>query len=196
MELLIGVPTFDDCVCTETMKSIFYLDIDRFVKVDLEFVKGYDCAKARNDICRKALNGGYDFVLMVDGDVILPENAVERLIMCDSAVAFGWYRRGSNKSLTTAFNRHGDYSDDNCISVSQVLEAEEPIRVRGSGMGCALIRTRYLHELDAPFFEYVTYPDGGVLSEDLYFCSKMRRSGKTMLLDPAVECKHVKKVIF
>lgn len=196
MELMIGVPTFDGKVCTETMKAIFELDTARFSKTDLEFVKGYDCARARNDICRKALAWGYDYILMVDSDIIVPKYALEELMQCQSGLACGWYKRKRNPELTLAYGYlAGDYSDRSCITATEMEEASDPIRLRGTGMGCALIATHILKYLDTPYFKYVEYPGGSALSEDLYFCAQLRTNGTAMSVHPKVKCGHVKTVI-
>ena len=70
--ILIAVPTFES-IDPDVFKAIYNLHIPgRIDKVDFDFVRGYDCAKARNDISQKAIDGDYDYVLMVDSDTVIP----------------------------------------------------------------------------------------------------------------------------
>ena len=66
MSVLIAVPTFET-IAPECFKAIYHLKGDG---LSFDFVKGYDCAKARNEIVKKALDGGFDYVLMIDSDVV------------------------------------------------------------------------------------------------------------------------------
>jgi hypothetical protein len=68
MKVLIAVPTFET-IAPECFKAIYELQGD---DLTFDFVRGYDCAKARNEIAKKALNGGFDYVLMVDSDIVIP----------------------------------------------------------------------------------------------------------------------------
>ena len=71
--VLVAIPTFES-IKNETFKSIYGLNIPENTEVMFDFVKGYDCAKARNEIAKIALNYGFDYVLMVDSDIILPND--------------------------------------------------------------------------------------------------------------------------
>ena len=69
MRILIAVPTFEN-IFPDTYKSIW--DLDKCGHdVSFEYVRGYDCATARNKIAQKAIDGAYDYVLMVDNDVVI-----------------------------------------------------------------------------------------------------------------------------
>ena len=78
MKILVAVPTFEN-ITAETFKSIYDLDAHGH-ELSFEYVKGYDCARARNDIGKKTIEGGYDYVLMVDSDIILPKDALKNLL--------------------------------------------------------------------------------------------------------------------
>ena len=74
MRILIAVPTFET-IFPDTYKSIW--DINKGGhEVAFEFVRGYDCATARNNIAQIAIDGNFDYVLMVDNDVVLPRDVL------------------------------------------------------------------------------------------------------------------------
>ena len=62
MRILIAVPTFEN-IMPDTFKAIYDLDTTGH-EVQFEFVRGYDCATARNHIVQMALDKDVDYVLM------------------------------------------------------------------------------------------------------------------------------------
>lgn len=190
MRILIAVPTFET-VSTETYKSIW--DMDKAgCQTDFEAVKGYDCARARNRMAQIAIEGRYDFIMMVDSDIIVPEDALAKLMEKPTDMVLGCYPHGhkdDQEHLAELF-RFGQYNFAERIPYSE-LTGKDRIRVKGGGLGCALISVSALDQLSVPQFKYVTYDNGSALSEDLYFCLKMFNAGKTIEADPRVKCGHV-----
>ena len=78
MKILIAVPTFET-IYPDTFKSIWELDRAGH-DIVFEFVRGYDCATARNRIAQKAMDLNTDYVLMVENDVVLPKDALVNLL--------------------------------------------------------------------------------------------------------------------
>ena len=70
MKILIAVPKFEN-IYPDTFKSIYDLDVSGH-ETSFEFVRGYDCATARNKIAQLALNREVDYVLSVDNDTVIP----------------------------------------------------------------------------------------------------------------------------
>ena len=89
MKILIAVPTFEN-IMPDTFKAIYDLDTTGH-EVQFEFVRGYDCATARNHIVQMALDKGVDYVLMVDNDVVLPKDALQNLLDDPKDVCLGFY---------------------------------------------------------------------------------------------------------
>ena len=78
-KILIAVPTFET-IKPECFKSIYGLINPKDFNLYFDYVKGYDCARARNEIAKLALNYNFDYVLMVDSDVSVPKDAVNNLL--------------------------------------------------------------------------------------------------------------------
>ena len=190
MRILIAVPTFET-ISTETYKSIW--DMDKAgCQADFEAVKGYDCARARNRMAKIAIDGKYDLILMVDSDIVVPEDALVKMMEHPADMVLGCYphgHKGDQEHLAELF-RLGQYNFAERIPYSE-LTGQDRIRVKGGGLGCALISVSALDQLSAPQFKYVTYDNGSALSEDLFFCLKMFNAGKTIEADPRVKCGHV-----
>lgn len=83
MKILIAVPTFEN-IKPECFKSIYGLTRPEGCNLYFDYVAGYDCAKARNQIAKNSMAGNYDYVLMVDSDIQLPADTLIRLLECES----------------------------------------------------------------------------------------------------------------
>lgn len=188
MKLLIAVPTFEN-IMPEAFDAIYALD-ECDNDVDFKFVKGYDCAKARNKIVEAALEGEYDYTLMVDSDIVLPQNTLKIFLSNPCPIIMGLYPKKNTKSgETNVFKDNGkDYKERYLYSD---LPEDPRFTVKGGGFGCTLIHSEVLRQLEYPYFHYLIYKYGEFLSEDLYFCSKARGAGYTIWADSRVRCGHV-----
>ena len=206
--ILVAVPTFEN-IYPDTFKSIY--DLDRCGnEVMFEFVRGYDCAAARNKIAQKAIDMGTDYVLMVDNDVVLPKDALCNLLSNDKDVCLGYYaHRGpdnvySGRScLCKLYNFDGiayfNYPLESEYTANELHEMVDKgnylIRIHGGGMGCALIKTAVFKVLTYPWYDWVNYETKGNLSEDLYFCEKCRKESIKIYADARVNCGHLMRHI-
>ena len=197
MKVLIAVPTFES-ILPDTFQSLW--DMDKPCECDFRFVRGYDCATARNRIADIAIEGGYDAVLMVDSDMTLPRDALANLLDDGVDVASGWYlRRSVDTRQTNAYrlcDEHGrsyyGYPNESAYHADEIAASDGLVRVHGIGMGCFLVRTDVFRRLPYPWFDWVNYADRhGMLSEDLYFCSALGKAGIPIHVDPRVGCGHL-----
>lgn len=191
MRILCAVPTFEN-IMPEVFKAIYDLDTGEH-DVDFEFVKGYDCAKARSTICRKAIDGNYDYVLMVDADTLIPKDALTHLLDPPADVVLGCCPRKNTKDRMTVLYPKSENPPNKgfkrALSYDDLQDKRIPLK--GGGMACALIKVSILSRLNYPYFKYVVYPDGSALSEDLYFCRECVRAGFKVEAEPRVRCGHL-----
>lgn len=193
-QVLIAVPTFES-ILPETFKSIYGLDIPVDTQCQFDFVKGYDCARARTAIADEAVQYGFDYVLMVDSDVILPSNTLVDLLEGDPEVVLGIYpRKNTTTGQTEIFlPGHKDFVDANNLNLDK-LDTEPysgRFEAKGGGLGCALIKVDILKKIPKPWFNYVMYPNGNVLSEDNFFCDRATGYGFKIQADGRVRCAHL-----
>lgn len=202
--VLIAVPTFEN-IYPDTFKAIY--DIDRCEnEVLFEFVRGYDCATARNKIAQKAIDMDTDYVLMVDNDVVIPKDSLSNLLSNDKDVCLGYYaHRGpdnvySGRScICRLYNSNGiayfnyplesEYTAEELKAMAD--KGEYAIKIHGGGMGCALIKTDVFRVLKYPWYDWVNYESKGMLSEDLYFCEACRKADIKIYADTRVNCGHM-----
>ena len=188
--VLIAVPTFES-VSPDTFKSLWDLDKGDH-DCDFEFVRGYDCARARTKIAEASKP--YDYVLMVDSDVIVPQDALVNLMSHGVGVCMGFYAKRDRYDGCTALCELGRKNYDSCFFADELKEMRESgkylIEVKGGGAGCLLVRTSVFERVPFPWFSFVVNADRSVLGEDYYFCSQCRKAGIKVYADTRVGCKH------
>ena len=196
MKILVAVPTYEN-ITPDTFKSIYGLHTGDHETV-FDFVRGYDCARARNNIVNRAMEEQADYVLMVDNDVVLPSGALVSLLEGAKDVCFGFYphrNRYNQYDGKTNLCRLGEYNYTQQYPAAELCEMakreEYKIEIHGGGMGCALVKTEVFTRLKYPWFDWTNYADGQVLSEDLYFCENCRKAGIKIYADTRVGCGHL-----
>lgn len=204
MKILIAVPTFEN-IYPDTYKSIWDLD-KAGNETEFEFVRGYDCATARNRIAQIALDRNFDSVLMVDNDVVLPKDALINLTDDPKEVCIGFYaHRGAdnlfhgNTNICRLFDKNGElyfnYPLESEYTADEMRGMREAgmykIQVHGGGMGCALIKTDVFRRLKYPWYDWVHYKNGRMLGEDLYFCELCKKARIPVFTDTRVACGHI-----
>lgn len=199
-KILLAVPTFET-ICTETYKSLWDMDKGGN-EVVLECVSGYDCATARNQIAKLAVDRGADYTFMVDSDVVVPRDALIHLLDGEYDVALGYCCQRNNYAGRTTIYRlrrddgtdYYDYEPDSAYTTSELhsmaANGINKVRIHGGGMACALIKTDVFRTLDYPWFYFVNYSNSSVLSEDLYFCELCKSKDIAISVDTRVGCGH------
>ena len=203
--VLIAVPTFEN-IYPDTFKSIYDLDVSGF-DVEFGFIRGYDCATARNAIAQKAIDNRTDFVLMIDNDVVIPKDALQNLAEENKDVVLGYYAhrdadniyRGrtcvcklydENGKLHFNYPLESEYTGEELAKLRE--EGKYKIQIHGGGMGCAFIRTDLFRRIKYPWYDWVNYPGNrGMLSEDLYFCEQCKNKHIPIYTDTRVNCGHM-----
>jgi hypothetical protein len=151
----------------------------------------------RELIMNDAVDGGYDYLLFVDDDIVLPEDALEKLVATAEAdprtavVGALYYSRDSARPIAVA---NWDSSDTSSAHIPAFMTwSTEP--VDGIGFGCALLRVSVAKELGAPYFPAHIYIERGArrvrqCDEDYLYCERVRKSGYVVRLDARVRCPH------
>lgn len=209
LRILIAVPTFES-IFPDTYQAIW--DLDKCgCTADFRYIRGYDCATARNHIVQTAIDGNYDYVLMVDNDTVIPKDALKNLLDEPVDVCLGYYahRGASNEysgrqNVCKYLNEMGfpwfNYPFESEFTAKELHElrdrGEKKIRIHGGGMGCAFIKVDVFRNMEYPWYDWVNYEDRhGMLSEDLFFCEKCKMSQIPVYTDVRVGCGHIMRKV-
>ena len=206
MRVLIAVPTFEN-ITPDTFKAIYDMDKGEH-DVLFEFVRGYDCATARNKIAQKSLDLKADYVLMVDNDVTPPKDALLNLLSHGVDAVGGYYAHRDNDNIYRGrtcmckleqpngepyFNYplESEYVADELHELAD--SGKNLVRIHGGGMGCMLVKTDVFRRICYPWFDWVNYQgeDRSMLSEDLFFCELLKGANTPIYVDPRVACGHL-----
>lgn len=138
-----------------------------------------------------ALSGGYDALLTVESDMIIPPLALERMSRIDADVVYGLYVSRHGKHVWLAFSdltgREGGKYAGMSFSNDPDLCREawgSVVETAGVGLGCTLIRRRVLEAI--PFRN----PDG-MVANDWHFALDVKAAGFRQVHDCGVVCGHI-----
>jgi len=134
-----------------------------------------------------ALSGGYDALLTVEADMVVPPLALERLSRIEADVAYGLYcsRHGSHQWL--AYVEMDERKGSSLTDAPEVARAAwgQAIATDGVGLGCTLIWRRVLEAV--PF--RLDHPD--LHANDWEFALDCKAKGFVQKHDLGTACGHI-----
>ncbi len=197
MKLLIGIPTggqptrpfLDALAQLQLPPSI--TEADRLVW------SGNAVAVQREMIARDAVARGADLLTMIDDDIVMPPDALVRLIAAleddpDAALAGAlYYSRDSARPMAVA--RWS--SEDTTTAAIPAYAGERVSVVDGVGFGCVVLRVAMLRAMSTPYFASHVFVDAASRTvrqcdEDYLFCERARAAGHRVLLHAGVRAEH------
>jgi hypothetical protein len=157
---------------------------------------------ARNAAVQQALEMGATYLFFLDDDVVVPPDAIERLLARNLDVVSGlYYRRSSPVGLPVMMLENEVQTEQGTKTVAQFLvnfKVGDLVEAHLVGAGCLLIHRRVLElmsrELDKRPFRWQMeghIPEGHRVSEDFFFCRELRKRGIQIFVDTGIQCGHV-----
>lgn len=194
---LIAVP------CMEMVHADFtrsLVELDTVENTSVAIMKNSLIYDARNSICLNAIRHGFDRVLWIDSDMIVPKDAMRILTEdMDKGLDFVtgvyhmktvppkpvlysdiWYRVTENEATAGA------------ATVKSITDGL--FEIAGSGFGCVMTSAMLLKKLVDKYGAPFTPMMG--LGEDLAFCWRVRQIGEKMYCDGRVSCGHIGSKVF
>jgi len=193
LKVLIAVPTYEN-IKPACFKSIYGQEGGPYM---FDYVTGYGIAQARNKVVKEAIDYKFDWLLTVDSDVVLPRDAVKKLLAADKSFIYGWHPRKRSKHESEIFKfTEKDFTDRYTVEeLTELAKEDKPFEIKGGGLGCALLYVPHLKAIlekeGTHLFKYVEYDNGTVLSEDNYFATVLARHSHKIYCLPSVRCGHV-----
>jgi 2-polyprenyl-3-methyl-5-hydroxy-6-metoxy-1,4-benzoquinol methylase len=187
--ILIATPTAK-YMEMETFSSIFNLTKPRNMEVDFQYFYGYNIAQVRNLIAHYAVENKYDYVLWVDSDIVLPKDALLKMLNYKKDMITGVYiQRFTDRKVPEIYIAN----NNNIVNakIEDVME-NKVMEIAGCGFGCVLTTVDMLKNIGYPQFEYHNALDHkDTLSEDVDFCIKAMRKNYKMYVDTSIKCEHI-----
>jgi len=194
--ILIAVPT-NKYIEPETFKSIYDQEIPEGYSVDFQFFYGYQIDQIRNLIAHWAVSA-YDYLFSVDSDIVLPKDALKKLLAADKDIISGLYiQRKPGEHILEIYKMT---PSGGCTNITAEQLADLPgdvVNVAACGMGCCLIKSEVLSAIGYPQFVYKSaLQHKHTVSEDVNMCRKAEQHGYFTWAEKTVICKHIGQTQF
>lgn len=197
--VLIGIPSFGGIVVEsqESYMGMCYRAGRDAVDFDFSMNIGYrqEQFRGRNRLVHDALGAGCSHILMLDDDMIVPNDLIPRLLAHDKDVIGAlYYQRGGQYHPVIMehivadgmhdwqFIRHTDER----ITTNRGLHEVDVI-----GGACMLFKTDVFNKLTPPYFAPELSTDGASLGTDISVCNRLRNAGFQIYCDTTIELGHV-----
>ncbi len=144
----------------------------------------------RNKIIERMLLKKYDCLFFADTDVLLPEDAIENLLIVNQAIVSGVYLSGLKFSegikiapVLYDFSEQEDYVQ--IVPMNEVMD-DKIFEIAACGFGCCLIKREVIEKVK------IRYSEKSKGGEDLLFCNDARKNfGYKTVVNTAVKCVHM-----
>lgn len=162
---------------------------------------------SRNLLALTAIKGGYDYVLWLDSDMIVPKDTLTRLL--DDALnsnkysklvmVSGLYVKRSMPTSPVLFDRiDPPYEKDGKLLKAIHEYVDYPhgdlFTIEGCGFGCVLTDVNLLKEVFEKFGPaFAPFPWAG---EDASFCYRVKQLGWPMYCDSSIRCGHIGQFVY
>jgi hypothetical protein len=172
------------------------------------FASGHEVGEAYNDMIKNILVNPelskWKYVLTLEDDNIPPADAHIRLLESIEwgkydAISALYFTKGDH-NMPMAYGDPAEYKTTGVLDfrprdVREALAAGQIMPVNGIAMGCGLWRMELFKEIPAPWFvtvaDVVEGKGAQCFTQDLFFCEKAVRQGKSFAVDMRVRVGHL-----
>ena len=171
--------------CRDTVETLFTSSLLELVKattkVGMDVYTMFDTStillNQREKLAQQALEMNADYILWLDSDMMFPPTTALRLMAHDKDIVAANYMKRSPPLTTVAYKIRGDW--DSWLPLESQTDLE---KVEAIGMGCMLMKTHILHDIQKPWFIF-EWKDNSWHGEDFFFQEKLRNAGYDIFVD-------------
>lgn len=157
------------------------------------FAHGQSPARGRNIIIKQALENECTHVFFMDDDVILPPDALTKLLAHDVDIVSGLYLMRNYPHKPIAFD-HAEL-DGRCSHLDLAnYNDQDLIEIVSTGLGCLLVKTDVFRKMEEPWIRMGEL-ESDMWCDDLGFYFRTRKLGFTGYLDPTIHVGHIASMI-
>lgn len=131
----------------------------------------------------------YDTLMWIDSDISWKPSDVMRLHESEHEITSGAYMLADRKVVINK-TPWGDLMPE-----AEFLDYTEPFKVASVGFGFVAIKAGVFEVIEKPWFAVPAENQHYLIGEDIAFCTKARKAGFDIWVDPAVRVNHQKSVI-
>lgn len=171
----------------------FAQSLSMLEKVDtcaVSFNVGSLVYSSRNELAKRAIQMGADYVFWLDSDMVFDPDTLKRCFadISQGDIITGMYFRRVPPYSPVLYEEL-DLSNNTCKWRELEEIPEGLFEVAGCGFGCVLMPTDILVDVQATYGEMFN-PIRGT-GEDLSFCWRARQLGYKIICDPSINLGHV-----
>ena len=187
MNTLIAVP------CMDQVPAPFAQSLGMLTKVGncaLSFNIGSLIYASRDELAKRAIKMGADYVFWLDSDMTFSPDTLERMFanVKRGDIITGLYFRRVAPYSPVLFDSL-EIDEHGCKWTEPKTIPDEPFEVAGCGFGCVLMPTDIFIDVQTKYG--VMFSPIGHVGEDLSFCWRARQLGFKVICDPSIELGHV-----
>ena len=195
MNILIGIPT-KDTIDIEAAISIMNLDWDghSITYTHADGAGVYGVAQARNQLIRKAIDGKYDKLFMIDSDMIVPEDAIHYLLDPEVPIVTGVARYKNDSGRAPLFRFTTDSEGSDSWKWDEIPDSR--FEIKSGGVACAMMDVEFLRRMKRPWFVWEERANGTYVGEDIGFYERIESMGVHPQADGRVRCGHIGRKVY
>lgn len=192
-KVCIAIPTVDGNIYYGLAILLIKWASQKTIPVEIlvqPFFSPVECA--RNEIVRRFLLSDCTHLLMIDDDIVPPEDTLERLLFHDKMIAGAvcpvvYPKNGKLEFAFNAYHKENDGSYTPLINASSALHSVDAI-----GTGCTMFK-REIFEHSKLLFQTLLDDTGKKWQgEDLNFCEEAKALDIEIFADFRLKCRHIK----
>lgn len=190
MKTMIAIPSMS-MVMTPFVRSLVGMRIHG--DVEFAFTDSSLIYDARNSLCEKACNDGFDRILWLDTDMTFPPDTFERLHAdLDEGREFvcGIYTTRREPVHPVIYDKLTHFKEEGPKAHWMREYPEDKIfEVAACGFGCVMMTTKLVRDIYTTF----GHPFSPIVGfgEDLSFCIRAAQIGRELWCDPTIKLGHI-----
>lgn len=168
------------------------------------FERAHGVATAREKLAEKFLDSDYTHFLMLDADIVIKQDTIQKLLEANKPIVLGRYMETSNQRLPEVFHHsRRPFSRDPPIEfkTNEILEypQQNGEDVLLAGLGILLVRREVFEKLEKPYFlfssEVNDMDDYHNISEDFWFLLRLQEAGFKISYHPNINVGHIGNIL-
>lgn len=161
-------------------------------KVSLQI--GGDKPRGMNLLAKETLDGGFDYLMSIDNDMIFPADGIIRLIESDKDIIGANYSVRGNSVIGATREAVIKIADKNGKKITTTIDAlpKDIFRCRALGNGFTLYKRKCFELMPRPYFRNVEAEDGTWSTEDVLFHEEAQDNhGLEVWCNPRIKIGHI-----